>query len=99
MNILFGLLLIIIMYSTSGADGFVTRTIREVSLPEQTAFQAGDTIVKLDGYGTLNYTDINFAISNIESETTTATVLRTGSGFGWTTFLYQNGKRLQARRQ
>ena len=35
MNILFGLLLIIIMYSTSGADGFVTRTIREVSLPEQ----------------------------------------------------------------
>ena len=78
MNILFGLLLIIIMYSTSGADGFVTRTIREVSLPEQTAFQAGDTIVKLDGYGTLNYTDVNFAISNIDSETTTATVLRDG---------------------
>lgn len=79
MNILFGLVLIIIMYGTSGADGFVTRTVSEVTLPEQTAFQAGDTIVRLDGYGTLNYTDINFAKTKIESEVTTATVIRDGA--------------------
>lgn len=76
MNILCGFIIVIIINSFVG--GFVTTTIDSVSLEEQTVLQEGDKIVSIDGYGVMNYTDLNFAASNIAEEKFTAKVIRDG---------------------
>jgi regulator of sigma E protease len=57
---------------------YVTTTVKDVYLEEQTAFEVGDQVVKCDGYGVLNYTDLKLAIHFIEHETFDATVIRNG---------------------
>lgn len=76
MNILFGVLLMFII--NCSVQGYVSTTIEKVYLDEQTVLQAGDQIIKLDGYRVLNYTDLSFAITNIDSEEISVTVKRDG---------------------
>ena len=76
MNIAFGVLLIFIIQCF--VPGYISTTISDVYLEEQTAFEVGDKIVRCDGYGVLNYTDLNLAINFIDSETFDATVIRDG---------------------
>ncbi len=76
MNLAFGVLLVFIIQCF--VPSYISTRIEEVYLQEQTAFQAGDRIVRCDGYGVLNYTDLNLAINFIDSETFDATVIRDG---------------------
>lgn len=76
MNLAFGVLLVFIIQCF--IPSYVTTTVEDVYLEQQTAFKAGDRIVKCDGYGVLNYTDLNLAINFIEHETFDATVIRNG---------------------
>ena len=76
MNLVFGVILVFIIQCF--VPQFVTTRIEDVYLEEQTAFQAGDRIVRCDGYGVLNYTDLSLAINFIDSDTFDATVIRDG---------------------
>lgn len=76
MNLAFGVLLVFILQCF--VPSYVTTTIEDVYLEEQTAFEVGDRIVRCDGYGILNYTDLNLAINFIDSEIFDATVIRNG---------------------
>ncbi len=76
MNLLFGVILVFIIQCF--VPQYVTTRIENVYLEEQTAFRAGDRIVRCDGYGVLNYTDLNLAINFIDSDTFDATVIRDG---------------------
>jgi len=76
MNLVFGVILVFIIQCF--VPQFVTTRIEDVYLEEQTAFQTGDRIVRCDGYGVLNYTDLSLAINFIDSDTFDATVIRDG---------------------
>lgn len=76
MNVLFGVLVMLIFNCT--VAGFSTNMVAEVQLEEQTALQSGDKIVNVDGFAVLNYTDLNFAVSNVETEEFEATIIRNG---------------------
>lgn len=76
MNLLFGIILVFIIQCF--VPQYVTTSISEVYLEEQTVLQAGDRIVRCDGYGVLNYTDLSLAINFIDSDTFDATVIRNG---------------------
>ncbi len=76
MNILCGFIIVVIINCFVG--GFVTTTVSDISLEEQNVLQAGDRIVSIDGYSTLNYMDLNFAVSNIEDEFFSCKVVRNG---------------------
>ena len=76
MNILCGFIIVVIINCFVG--GFVSTTVESVSLEEQTVIQQGDKIVSIDGYTVMNYTDLNFAASNIAEEQFTAKVIRDG---------------------
>ncbi len=76
MNLLFGVILVFIIQCF--VPQFVTTRIEDVYLEEQTVFRAGDRIVRCDGYGVLNYTDLSLAINFIDSNTFDATVIRDG---------------------
>ena len=77
MNLLFGVILVFVIQCF--VPKYVTTRIENVYLEEQTVFRAGDRIVRCDGYGVLNYTDLNLAINFIDSDTFDATVIRDGA--------------------
>ena len=76
MNILLGVFLTFIVSLCAG--GFVSTTVADVQYEEQTKIMAGDKIVNIDGHPVLNYTDLGFAVSNIENTTFKAVVIRDG---------------------
>ncbi len=76
MNIILGVLLTFIVCMSAG--GFVSTTVNEVQYKEQTKIMAGDKIVNIDGHPVLNYTDLGFAIQNVENTTFDAAVIRNG---------------------
>ena len=76
MNLAFGVLLVFIIQCF--VPQYVTTRVDDIYLEEQTAFEVGDRIVRCDGYGVMNYTDLNLAINFIEGDTFDATVIRNG---------------------
>ncbi len=76
MNILVGFIIVLII--NCFVPAYVSTEIDKIGLPEQTVLKEGDKIVSIDGYAVMNYMDLNFAVSNIETEQFDAKVIRNG---------------------
>jgi len=76
MNIIFGVLVMFVI--NCSVNGFVTNRVDTVQLAEQNVLQSGDEIVNVDGFTVLNSTDLNFAVSNVETKEFSATIIRNG---------------------
>jgi len=79
MNLLCGLIVVMIMLLTNGSDLVGTPTIhsfRENAVSCETGLMAGDTVVSVNGYRVLIYSDIAFAVSLENQESYTIVVDR-----------------------